>query len=102
MATSNRDRVGQMFDVQSPALDTFIAGVLQPALTKDTDWSDLVKLKDMNKGITGKTYSTSDPLVQLRMLTENVPNQVKKGWYPFDDVLGRSKELRERIARCAR
>lgn len=100
MALSNRDRVGQMFDVLSPPLDFFIAGVLQPALSEGTDWSDLVKLKDMNKGITGKTYSTHDPQVQLRMLTENIPNQLKKGWYPFDDVLGQvqksyASELRD-------
>ena len=34
------------------------------------------------------------------MLTENIPHNLKPGWYPFDDAIGRvgqgySKELRE-------
>ncbi len=34
------------------------------------------------------------------MLTENIPHQLRKGWYPFDDAIGRvgqgyTKELRE-------
>src|SRR5689334_399966 len=100
MATSNRDRVGKMFELVAPPLDRFIGEAVADALNGTASWTDLVALKDKQKGITGKTYSEGDPLVQLRMLTENIPNHVKKGWYPFDDVIGRvgqgyCKELRE-------
>ena len=48
----------------------------------------------------GKEYDRLDPQVQLRMLTENIPHNLKSGWYPFDDAIGRvgqgyAKELRE-------
>ena len=48
----------------------------------------------------GKEYDRLDPQVQLRMLTENIPHNLKPGWYPFDDAIGRvgqgySKDLRE-------
>lgn len=92
MATSNRERVGQMFDVLSPALDAFISGVVGSSLTADTDWSDLIKLKDIKHGKELRSYSTSDPQMQLRMLTENITGQVKQGWYPFRDYLGRVQE----------
>ena len=41
-----------------------------------------------------------DPQVQLRMITENIPNFVQKGWYPFSDQLSPpqrafTSELRE-------
>ncbi|MDQ3631720.1 MAG: DUF499 domain-containing protein, partial [Actinomycetota bacterium] len=57
-------------------------------------------MKDKKKGIEGKEYHHLDPQVQLRMLTENIPHNLKPGWYPFDDAIGRvgqgySKELRE-------
>lgn len=87
MALSNRDRIGQMFDVTAPALREFIDGVLTPHLPQDTDWAQLVALKDAKKGGPSKTYSSNDPQVQLRMLTENIPHQVKPGWYPFDGLL---------------
>lgn len=89
-----------MFESMSPALDQFISGIIDPQLTKQTNWTDVVRLRDEAKGITGKTYSRNDPQVQLRMLTENIPNQVKHGWYPFDGILGPvqksyASELRE-------
>jgi predicted AAA+ superfamily ATPase len=100
MATSNRDRIGQMFDLLSEPLGRFIADVLGPELPAGSSWIQLVALKDSENGITGKTYSAEDPLVQLRMLTENIPHQVKKGWFPFDGRLSHGQksfasELRE-------
>ena len=89
MAASNRDRIGQMFELMSPPLDQFIGAAVADVLTDGASWVSLVELKDRQKDITGKTYSESDPQVQLRMLTENIPHQLKKGWYPFDDALGR-------------
>jgi hypothetical protein len=84
MALSNRDRVGQMFELLAPSLDEFITGALAPELKGSADWTALVALKDAKNGIAGKKYSTTDPSLQLRMLTENIPHAVKPGWYPFD------------------
>jgi hypothetical protein len=100
MATSNRDRVGRMFELLAPPLDEFISGAVAPVLDEGSSWTSLVALKDKKKGAEGKDYHELDPQVQLRMLTENIPNSVKQGWYPFDDAIGRvgqgySKELRE-------
>ncbi len=100
MATSNRDRIGKMFELLAPVLDEFIAQSLGSGLAAGQSWPDLVAAKDEAKGITGKKYNARDPQVQLRMITENVPNQVKRGWYPFRDALGHvgqgfAKELRE-------
>src|SRR3954470_21313246 len=100
MATSNRDRVGKMFELLAPPLDAFIGEAVAEVLKDGASWTSLVELKDQQKGITGKSYSASDPQVQLRMLTENIPHHLRKGWYPFDDAIGRvgqgyTKELRE-------
>jgi predicted AAA+ superfamily ATPase len=100
MALSNRDRVGQMFDVLGPALEAFISAVLNPHLPAESDWTQLVALKDSKNAISGKQYSAMDPQLQLRMLTENIPHQVKPGWYPFDGQLNQvqksyASELRD-------
>lgn len=100
MALSNRDRIGRMFELLAPALDSFIAGAVATQLKPGTSWTVLVQLKDEKKGIDGKDYDRLDPQVQLRMLTENIPHNLKAGWYPFDDALGRvgkgyASELRE-------
>ncbi|MDQ3759611.1 MAG: Swt1 family HEPN domain-containing protein, partial [Actinomycetota bacterium] len=100
MATSNRDRIGKMFELIAPALDDFIARSVAAQLPDGASWTALVAMKDKKKGIEGKDYHALDPQVQLRMLTENIPHNVKPGWYPFDDAIGRvgqgySKELRE-------
>ena len=84
---SNRDRIGKMFEVLAPALDKFIADAVEPELEDGITWEKLLALKDANKGKTGGEYEKLDPQVQLRFLTENVPNHVKPGWYPFDDRL---------------
>jgi hypothetical protein len=100
MATSNRDRVGKMFELLAPPLDQFIASALAPGLKKGTSWTSLVEQKDNKRASAGRDYHEQDPQVQLRMLTENIPASVKQGWYPFDDAIGRvgqgyAKELRE-------
>src|SRR3954447_1891380 len=100
MAISNRDRIGTMFELLAPALDDFIARAVASELPEGASWFALVAMKDKKKGIEGKDYDRRDPQVQLRMLTENIPHNLKPGWYPFDDAIGRvgqgySKELRE-------
>lgn len=87
MALSNRDRVGQMFDALAPALEKFIAGVLGPELPAENDWTQLIAIRDAEKGITDKKYSATDPQLQLRMLTENITGQIRRGWFPFDGQL---------------
>lgn len=85
---SNRDRVGKMFEILAPPLGESIARAVEPELDDGIEWSQLVALKDKaKKGSTEKSYDRDDPQVQLRMLTENVPHQVKPGWYPFDGQL---------------
>ncbi|MGH3635359.1 MAG: Swt1 family HEPN domain-containing protein, partial [Mycobacterium sp.] len=87
MATSNRDRVGNMFEIAAPVLDGFLQQTLKDNLPDGADWTLLVAAKDKQKGVNGKKYSRTDPQVQLRMLTENIPHQLKPGWFPFDGLL---------------
>jgi predicted AAA+ superfamily ATPase len=87
MATSNRDRVGRMFETLSPALDSFIGGALAAKVPAGKDWTMLVAAKDARNGIAGKEYHHGDPQVQLRMLTENIPHQLQPGWFPFDGLM---------------
>ena len=91
-AISNRDRVGQMFEVLSPALDSFITRTMAAELPSGVSWSTLVKRRDETKGIGGKDYDTADVQVQLRMLTENITGQIKTGWQPFRGQLSRVHE----------
>src|SRR4051812_1718060 len=100
MATSNRDRIGRMFELLAPPLDEFIARSVAAQLPDGASWTALVAMKDKKRGVDGKAYDKRDPQVQLRMLTENIPHNLQAGWYPFDDAIGRvgqgySKELRE-------
>ena len=41
MAISNRDRIGQMFELLAPALDDFITRVLAPQLPEGHAWTQL-------------------------------------------------------------
>ena len=79
MATSNRDRVGKMFELLAPPLDDFISNAVAPVLKEGSSWTSLVALKDEKKGVEGKDYHPLDPQVQLRMLTENIPNTHQTG-----------------------
>ncbi|HMM48986.1 MAG TPA: Swt1 family HEPN domain-containing protein, partial [Miltoncostaeaceae bacterium] len=101
MALSNRDRIGQLFELLAPELDDYIQQTVAPVLTGDAAWTALVALHDAQKhGGEPRDYSRADPQVQLRMLTERITGRLRDGWYPFDDTLGRSgqnfaSELRE-------
>ncbi|GAB3031570.1 Swt1 family HEPN domain-containing protein [Parafrigoribacterium mesophilum] len=101
MATSNRDRIGRMFEILAEALDPFIAEVLEPQIG-DSDWALVVKLADEEKGITGKAHSREDPAMQLRILTEGLTGRVKKGWYPFKGVVTREHEAYASLLRETR
>lgn len=96
---SNRDRIGKMFELISPQLERFISEAVDPQLAGGS-WVELLAAKDKEKGIDGVDYDRDDPLIQLRFLTENVPNHHKSGWYPFDGKLSPAQrsfasELRE-------
>ena len=91
MALSNRDRIGRMFELLAPPLDDFITRLVEPSMSGQS-WTALVALKDKSKGAPDKDYDRLDPQVQLRMITENTPNFVRKGWYPFSDQLSRSQQ----------
>src|SRR3954467_4987281 len=89
-----------MFELLAPALDDFIGRSVASELAEGASWPALVAMKDKKRGIEGKEYERLDPQVQLRMLTENIPHNLRPGSYPFDDAIGRvgqgySKELRE-------
>ncbi len=91
MATSNRERIGQLFEVMAPALDAFITECV-PTSPAIPVWVDVLRKKDEANGHGGKTYDRNDPQAQLRMLTE--------GWRTFEDRLGRvhssyASELRD-------
>lgn len=95
MALSNRDRINRMFEVIAPALDDFISSVIgqgDPAV--GAAWPKLVQNKDSKNGASAtKTYEPLDPQVQLRMLTEsNITGGFRKGWYPFNEALGKAGE----------
>ncbi len=95
MALSNRDRIDRMFQIMSPVVDDFISSVIgQGDAAVGASWPKLVQTKDSkNFAPTGKTYDPHDPQVQLRMLTEsNITGGFKKGWYPFNEALGRAGE----------
>ncbi|TDK92004.1 ATP-binding protein [Mycolicibacterium mucogenicum] len=84
-----------MFEVIAPALDDFISSVIgqgDPAL--GAAWPKLVQNKDSKNGAPStKTYEPLDPQVQLRMLTEgNITGGFRKGWYPFNEALGKAGE----------
>ncbi|WP_326545189.1 DUF499 domain-containing protein [Mycolicibacterium sp. ND9-15] len=103
MALSNRERIDRMFVAMAPAIDDFIASIVgqgNPSL--GADWTKLVQGKDLKNGVPStKTYEPLDPQVQFRMLTEaNITGGYRKGWYPFDEALGKAGksyaiELRE-------
>ncbi|MGV0041602.1 Swt1 family HEPN domain-containing protein [Mycobacterium colombiense] len=103
MTLSNRERVDRMFVAMAPALDDFIASIVgqgNPSL--GAEWTKLVQGKDLKNGAPStKSYEPLDPQVQFRMLTEaNITGGHRKGWYPFDEALGKAGksyaiELRE-------
>lgn len=95
MAPSNRDRIEKMFQVLAPALDDFISGVIgQQSKELGADWVSLVRAKDAKKGApASKAYDPLDPQVQFRMLTEiSITTNIKPGWRPFADAVGRTGE----------
>src|SRR5829696_3050038 len=88
MALSNRDRVAKMFELIAPPLNTYITTHVERVLPKGMDWVELVAQRDRSGGMT-KDYSPHDPLLQLRMLADNITGSYRSGWYPFQGQISR-------------
>ncbi|MDX6276667.1 MAG: hypothetical protein QOJ72_795 [Nocardioidaceae bacterium] len=96
MAMSNRDRVGTALELLSTALEPFCAQVLRPHLSPGTTWTDVLKVKDGEKGGGARVYEPKDVQVQLRVITEKLGAL----GFPFSSLLSRGQqnlagELRE-------
>ena len=70
MATSNRDRIGQLFEVLSPPLDAFIEDAVMPALPPGTpSWVELMRAVDRAGAV--RAYHCGDPMLQLKLLSQD-------------------------------
>jgi len=69
MATSNRDRIGQLFEALSPPLDAFIEQAVLPGLAPGMpSWVELMRAVDI-VGI-DREYHPGDPMLQLKLLSQ--------------------------------
>ena len=96
MAMSNRDRIGTALEALSAALEPFCAQVLGPHLPDGTTWTDVLKVKEADKGGGARVYEPADVQVQLRVITEKLGAL----GFPFSGVLSWAQqtlagELRE-------
>ncbi|MXP22977.1 DUF499 domain-containing protein [Gordonia sp. HNM0687] len=95
MALSNRDRINRAMELLGPALDRFITSVLEPEMPNGHTWIQLMQLRDQSRGSgssNNRHYDPNDPSDGLRMIIDNIPNTVRRGWYPFDDRLSRTQK----------
>lgn len=97
---SNRERISRGLDVLAAGLDEFISRAVHDELGAQKDWTTLLASFDSSKGNKKWKYNRLDPQCSLRMLTENVTGNAKRGWYPFDQFLSRgdkafASELRD-------
>lgn len=92
MAMTNIERVQRALGLLGPALNAFISTTLSAELN-GKPWVELLRARDAGKGAPpDKVYNADDVQNGLRMLTDNIPNAVRRGWYPFDDVLSRAQK----------
>lgn len=92
MAMNNIERVQRALALLGPALNSFIGTTLSPELN-GRSWVDLLRARDAGKGAPAdKAYNPDDVQNGLRMLTDNIPSAIRKGWYPFDGVLSRAQK----------
>lgn len=93
MAQSNRERVGQMFDVLAPALNTFLTNSLASGLpTGASSWTVIVAAVDNTNGTGLRDHNPDDPHLQLKVLSQGYPGRYKRGWAPFRGLLTRVHE----------
>ena len=85
MAISNRDRIGKGFEILADGLYSFVDQQMKNAYSASpNDWLSIIKERDSNKTGVNKTYDKNDPLIQLRMITED--------WRAFNKVLNRAQQ----------
>lgn len=92
MAMNNIERIQRALGLLGPALNAFLTATLAPDL-HGKPWVDLLRIRDQGRGAPiDKPYNPDDVQNGLRMLTDNVPNAIRKGWYPFDARLSRAQK----------
>jgi hypothetical protein len=93
MAVSNRDRIGQMFDLMAPRLDDFLSQILDPQLEAGRTWVDIVTTVDNNNP---RDVHRGDPSVQLKVVTQDYTHRYRRNWRP----LGAPSEPHSSGLRC--
>lgn len=89
MAVSNRDRVGQMFDLLAPKLDAFLSLILDPQLEAGRTWVDIVTTVDNNNA---RDVHRGDPSVQLKVVTQDYTHRYRRNWRPLAAHLNRTHQ----------
>lgn len=89
MAMSNRERIGQMFDLMAPQLDAFLSRTLNRQLGAGRTWVDIVTTVEANNG---REVHHGDVSIQLKVITQNYTHRFRNGWNPLRDHLNRTHE----------
>jgi hypothetical protein len=84
MATSNRDRVAQGFELLALGLEPFVEQYMSAAAPAGADWLAVLAARDDARHGSVVELSKSDPQVLLRVLTEE--------WRVFKDRLSRAQQ----------
>ncbi|KZB87469.1 DUF499 domain-containing protein [Amycolatopsis regifaucium] len=87
MAVSNRDRIGQMFDLLAPKLDAFLSQILDPQLEAGRTWVDIITAVDNSDG---REVHRGDPSVQLKLITRDYTHRFRRNWRPLNPHLNRT------------
>lgn len=87
MALSNRDRIGQMFDLLAPKLDAFLSQILDPQLEAGRTWVDIITAVDNSDG---REVHRGDPSVQLKLITRDYTHRYRRNWRPLNSHLNRT------------
>jgi predicted AAA+ superfamily ATPase len=87
MAVSNRDRIGQMFNLLAPKLDAFLSQILDPQLEAGRTWVDIVTTVDASDS---REVHRGDPSVQLKVITRDYTHRYRRNWRPLNAHLNRT------------
>lgn len=86
MAVSNRDRIGQMFNLMAPKLDAFLSQVLDHQLEAGRTWIDIVTAVD---NADPREVHRGDPSIQLKLVTRDYTHRYRRNWRPLNAHLNR-------------
>ncbi|HEX6356066.1 DUF499 domain-containing protein [Actinophytocola sp.] len=87
MAVSNRDRIGQMFDLLAPKLDAFLSQILDPQLEAGRTWVNIITTVDNSDS---REVHRGDPSVQLKLITRDYTHRYRRNWRPLNSHLNRT------------